>query len=102
MTGVARLTDEVNTVHVENSTLCTAPITIHTNTASTDVFVNSLQVHRLTDMNDPHGHCPAYYGTSLSEASPNVFVNGLGVGRINDHYDCGAMVITGSNNVFCN
>lgn len=68
------------------------------NLASTNVFVNGLGVHRLSDTWDVH--CD-HTGITV-EASTNVFVNGLGVARQGDTIDCGSVCDECSSDVFVN
>ena len=80
--------DVVNTGHA----VCVAPGTIATLSGSGDVFVHNEPIHRKTDTNDPHTHCPPVYSTLINTHSSNVFANGLEVARLGDTYDCTAFV----------
>jgi len=80
--------DIVNTGHP----VCVAPGQIATVSGSGDVFCHNEPVHRKTDTNDPHTHCPPVYSTKIVTHSSNVFVNNLEVARQDDTYDCGAFV----------
>lgn len=80
--------DVVNTGHP----VCIAPGTIATLSNSANVFVHKIGVHRLSDTNDPHTHCPPVYSTTINSASPNVFVNKLAMARLGDTYSCGAFI----------
>jgi uncharacterized Zn-binding protein involved in type VI secretion len=82
--------DVVNTGHV----CCVVPIDISTKGGSDSVFVHEKPIHRLTDTNEEHSHCPPVYSTLISEASPTVFANNLAVARQGDPYDCTAYVKT--------
>jgi uncharacterized Zn-binding protein involved in type VI secretion len=82
--------DVVNTGHA----VCVAPADIATLSGSNNVFVHNEPIHRLTDTNTPHTHCPPVYSTNISQASPNVFANNLAVARKDDPYTCGAYVKT--------
>lgn len=69
--------------------------------ASPNVFVNGIAVHRLNDAWDLHG-CPTCtpHGGVLAAGSSTVNVNGKAIGRIGDPVDCGSSVAEGSTNVF--
>tara|TARA_Y100000310_G_C20072517_1_gene530057 strand:- start:178 stop:492 length:315 start_codon:yes stop_codon:yes gene_type:complete len=73
---------------------------------STNVFVNKIGVHRLSDLNTTHqvpcGNNCCSHSQPVVSASPNVIVNLLGVARVGDPYlECG-IVASGSENVFAN
>lgn len=80
--------DIVDTVHP----ICVAPGDIFTDSGSSTVFVVGHGIHRKTDLNEAHTHCPPVYGTPLVTHSPNVFAEDLEVGRVGDEYDCSAKV----------
>lgn len=80
--------DVVNTGHA----VCVAPADIATLSGSDNVFVCEEPIHRLTDTNTPHTHCPPVYSTLINKASPTVFANNLAVARLDDTYDCTAYV----------
>ena len=80
--------DVVNTGHP----VCVAPGQIATLSGSSNVFVHNEPIHRKTDTNTPHTHCPPVYSTNIVTHSPNVFANNLEVARLNDTYDCSAFV----------
>ena len=82
--------DIVNTGHA----VCIVPGTIGTLSKSGNVFVHNIGVHRLTDTNDPHTHCPPVFSTNIVSASPTVFANNLAIARQGDTYGCGAFVQT--------
>lgn len=89
--SVARLTDT-----------CTGhgPFPPRTNTtASTNVFINGLGAHRVTDGWAVHcaGSC---HDSVLASGSSTVFVNGLPLGRVGDAIECGSTIATGSDNVY--
>jgi uncharacterized Zn-binding protein involved in type VI secretion len=65
--------------------------------ASSDVYVNGIEVHRETDAWAVHC-CKSCHGGSLSKGSSTVFVNGLGISRIGDPVSCGSAIAEGSNN----
>jgi uncharacterized Zn-binding protein involved in type VI secretion len=69
-------------------------------TASENVFVNGIPVHRLGDAWESHCCGPACHGGELAGGSGTVFINGLPCGRVGDPVDCGSEVATGSENVF--
>lgn len=69
--------------------------------ASGDVFVNGIAVHRQGDSWDVHcDSTPVCHGGTLASGSGTVFVNGKQIGRVGDPVDCGSSVATGSENVF--
>lgn len=72
------------------------------NSSSTNVYVNSIGAHRVTDTWIVHcceGVC--HDGVTI-EGSPNVYVNSLPVARIGDSIDCGSTCLEGSTDVICN
>jgi len=68
-------------------------------TASPNVYVNNIALHRQTDLWAPHCS-PPHVGAILSSGSSTVFANNLQAGRINDPISCGTFVGTGSPNVY--
>lgn len=69
--------------------------------ASSNVYVNGIAVHRESD--SWASHCcpgPVCHGGNLASGSGTVYVNGLQCGRIGDPIDCGDTVAVGSGNVF--
>ena len=75
--------------------------------ASGDVFIESLAAHRATDSNTSHPAVPLAAGciphvTTLSSGSPDVFVNGLALARIGDGYGCGITLTSGASTVSAN
>ena len=91
--------DVVNTGHP----VCVAPGQIATLSGSSNVFVHNEPIHRKTDTNTPHTHCPPVYSTNIVTHSPNVFANNLEVARLGDTYSCGAFVeIVTQPDVFAN
>jgi len=69
--------------------------------ASPNVFVNGIAVHREGD----HWvtHCdpnPSCHDSTLASGSGTVFINGKQCGRIGDPVACGSKVAQGSGNVF--
>lgn len=70
--------------------------------ASTDVFANSIGVHRLGDHWPIHCCPPGCHDGLQSTASPNVFVNNKGVARVGDNISCGDFNRDGSPNVYAN
>ena len=68
--------------------------------ASGDVFVNGIAVHRQGDSWSSHCCGPSCHGGALALGSGTVFVNGKMIGRIGDPVDCGSAVAVGSGNVF--
>jgi hypothetical protein len=86
--------DKVDTVHP----ICTSPGIISTDKCSNDVFVVNVGVHRETDLNEPHTHCPPVFGTPLVTFSSSVYANNLRLGRLGDTYSCSAKIIDVSQN----
>lgn len=70
--------------------------------ASPNVFVNSIKVHRQGDSWATHCCGPACHASNLASGSSTVFVNGKQIGRIGDPVVCGSVVAVGSGNVFAN
>ena len=69
--------------------------------ASPNVYVNGVAVHRQGDSWAPHGSpspIPPHGGT-LSAGSGTVYVNGKQCGRVGDPVSCGSAVAQGSRNV---
>ena len=71
--------------------------------ASTDVLVNDIGSHRVSDLWPIHtrmGKAP--HDSITLVGSPDVFVNDLPKARIGDLLDCGSLIETGSNDVLVN
>ncbi len=68
--------------------------------ASSDVFVNSIAVHRQGDSWDTHCCDSSCHDGVLVSGSSTVYVNGQQCGRIGDPISCGSAVAEGSSNVF--
>jgi uncharacterized Zn-binding protein involved in type VI secretion len=66
------------------------------NSASPNVFVNGIAVHRKTDTWEVH----CTHGSFLESGDPTVLANFLDVARIGDPVECGSAVAEGSPNVF--
>ena len=67
---------------------------------SGDVYINDMPAGRMGDFFAPHGceeHDP--HPPTLIVGSGSVYINGMPAGRLGDNTDCGATVITGSENV---
>lgn len=96
MTNVSRLGD------LSTSDPCGAPPRGSAG-ASTNVFANSIRVHRKDDAWQPHA-CPASppHGATTTGGSPDVYVNAKQVARVNDTISCGSTIAQGSPNVFAN
>jgi uncharacterized Zn-binding protein involved in type VI secretion len=91
--------DVVNTGHP----VCVAPGQIATLSGSSNVFVHNEPIHRKTDTNTPHTHCPPVFSTNIVTHSPNVFANNLEVARLGDTYSCSAFVeVVTQPDVFAN
>lgn len=71
-------------------------------TASSDVFANSIGVHRVTDLWNIHCCGDSCHGSNQGTGSINVFVNNLSVARVGDSILCGSHNRDGSPNVFAN
>lgn len=80
--------DIVNTGHP----VCVAPGIIATLSCSSNVFVHNVGIHRKSDTNTPHTHCPPVFSTTVNSFSPNVYANFLNVARQGDTYTCGAFI----------
>ena len=68
--------------------------------ASSDVFVNSIGVHRQGDGWGVHCCGIPCHASSLASGSSTVFVNGKAMARVGDPVACGSSCATGSGNVF--
>jgi uncharacterized Zn-binding protein involved in type VI secretion len=67
-------------------------------TGSPDVFANEKPVARRGDLYD----CPIHGVNPIVSASTDTFVNDRGVVRVGDLTLCGAILIEGSPDTFCN
>lgn len=70
------------------------------NSASSDVFVNSIGAHRVGDGWLPHKCKKNIHASTLAEGSSTVFVNNKALGRIGDDVACGSAIAQGSSDVF--
>lgn len=72
------------------------------NSASPNVFVNGIGVHRQGDGWAAHtcAAIPQTHASVLASGSSTVFANGKQLGRIGDPVACGSSVAAGSENVF--
>ncbi len=69
--------------------------------ASPDVFVNGIAVHRQGDSWAVHcDPSPSCHGSALAMGSGSVFVNGLPIARVGDPVACGSSIAQGSPDVF--
>lgn len=69
--------------------------------ASSDVFVNGIEVHRQGDHWVTHCNAePECHDSTLSSGSSKVFINGKQCGRVGDPVACGSAIASGSSNVF--
>jgi uncharacterized Zn-binding protein involved in type VI secretion len=103
-------TEPVDTVHVsvgdanplDDCACDAAPQIIGTDVGSGDVFANSIGVVRAGDAVQPHTFpCDcALHAPGLASFSGTVFANGKNIGRQGDVYGCGALILSGSGNVF--
>lgn len=73
-----------------------------TNSASSDVFTNSIATHRQGDSLEVHCCPPPCHAGTTAAGSPNVFINSKQCARIGDPVDCGSALAQGSGNVFAN
>lgn len=71
-------------------------------TASSNVFVNGLGAHRVSDLWPVHCCGSSCHSSITVGGSSSVFVNGLSLARIGDTLSCGETILTGSENVFSN
>jgi len=71
------------------------------NSASPNVFANSIPVHRQGDSWEPHA-CPSAspHGATTVSGSSTVFANGKQLSRIGDPISCGSTIAQGSSDVF--
>lgn len=68
--------------------------------ASPNVYVNGVPVHRQGDAWAVHCCGPSCHAGELASGSSTVYINGKQCGRIGDPVDCGSSVAQGSSNVF--
>lgn len=68
-------------------------------TASPNVFVEGLGIHRQGDHWMAHC-CVSCHDSILAAGSPSVYINGLQCGRIGDPVACGSKVMTGAATCF--
>lgn len=72
---------------------------------SDNVFVNGIPVHRVGDSWPSHKSSvypyPSHAGVAAS-GSATVFANGKAICRIGDSVNCGSIMASGSDDVFCN
>lgn len=68
--------------------------------ASPNVYVNGIPVHRQDDAWAVHCCGPSCHAGQLATGSSTVYINGKKCGRIGDPLDCGSSVAQGSSNVF--
>ena len=68
--------------------------------ASPNVFVNGIALHRQGDAWAVHCCGPSCHGSTLASGSSSVFANSKDVSRIGDPISCGDVVAAGSTNVF--
>lgn len=69
-------------------------------TASSDVFVENLAVHRQGDQWVLHPCGIVMHGATTISGSPSVFVNGSPISRIGDLISCGSTIAEGALSVF--
>lgn len=69
--------------------------------ASPDVYVNDIPVHRVGDIWDVHCCVSCHAGVTVV-GSPDVFVNDVAKARIGDQIDCGSLILQGSSDVLVN
>ena len=70
--------------------------------ASPNVFINSIPSHRVGDHWPTHCCTPGCHDGNQATGSPNVFVNGRPKARVGDSISCGDFNAQGSPNVFVN
>jgi uncharacterized Zn-binding protein involved in type VI secretion len=68
--------------------------------ASGNVFVNNIAVHRQSDAWATHCCGPSCHDSVLASGSGSVFVNNLQIARIGDPVACGSSIAAGSDSVF--
>lgn len=69
-------------------------------TASSNVFVENLAVHRQGDQWIPHPCGIVVHGAITTSGSPTIFVNNQPVSRIGDLISCGSTIAEGASTVF--
>lgn len=69
-------------------------------TASPDVFVEGLPIHRQGDHWTTHTCSNQTHDSVLASGSGSIYVNGLQCGRIGDPIACGSMIMTGAETCF--
>lgn len=67
---------------------------------SSNVYCNSIPVHRQSDGWAVHCCGPACHASSLAAGSSTVYANSLQLARIGDPVACGSAAASGSGNVF--
>lgn len=69
-------------------------------TASGNVFVEGIPVHRQSDHWVVHVCKKNAHDSILAGGSGTVYVNGLGIGRVGDAIACGSIIMTGASTVY--
>jgi uncharacterized Zn-binding protein involved in type VI secretion len=67
---------------------------------SSNVYCNSIPVHRQSDGWSVHCCGPSCHASNLSSGSSTVYANSLQLARIGDPVACGSVTAKGSGNVF--
>ena len=67
-------------------------------TSSPNVYTNGIQVARKGDI----ANCAIHGNVTIIEGSDDVFANNQSIARVGDQCSCGAIIITGSTDVFVN
>jgi uncharacterized Zn-binding protein involved in type VI secretion len=70
------------------------------NSASENVYADTIPVHRQGDSWSVHCCLALCHASTLASGSSTVFANGIQLGRIGDPVACGSSVATGSGTVF--
>jgi uncharacterized Zn-binding protein involved in type VI secretion len=67
-------------------------------TGSPDVTANGIAVARVGDTYN----CPIHGPNPITSGSPDTFANGQAIARVGDSTACGATLVDGSPDTFCN
>lgn len=70
-------------------------------TASPNVYIEGIAVHRQSDMWASHCCDSNCHGGTTVSGSSKVYINGLQVARIGDPVSCGSVIAEGSSKVIC-
>ena len=71
------------------------------NSASPDVFVNGIPMHRIGDTWPAHSNGSNSHSSVTVGSGQTIFCNGMGIALVGDMLDCGDTIAEGSPNSFC-